>query len=44
MSSWRFRLGLFLVRMWRWCEQPRLNLPLAVFLNRFWAPLWVLIL
>ena len=37
----RFRLAVFLVRMWRACEWPRLILPVAVSRNRFAAPLCV---
>src|SRR5688572_7121423 len=36
--SLRFLPWLFLVRMWRFMEWPRLTLPVAVSLNRFTAP------
>ena len=39
----RFRLGLFLVRIWRLCELRRLMRPLPVLAKRFAAPLLVLI-
>src|SRR5919112_2456399 len=42
MSSERFRLAVFFVRMWRACEWPRLTLPDAVVRKRFAAPLCVL--
>ena len=41
MSRCRFRLLLFLVKMCRACEWPRLILPVAVIRNRFAAPLCV---
>jgi hypothetical protein len=37
MSSERFRLAVFFVRMWRACEWPRLTLPVAVVRKRFAA-------
>ena len=40
-SKYRFRLFVFLVRMWRACECPRLILPVAVRRKRFCAPLCV---
>src|ERR1039458_3774535 len=43
VSSWRLRLVALEVRMWRFMEWPRLILPVAVFLKRFAAPLWVFI-
>src|ERR1035438_7659852 len=43
LSSWRLRLVALEVRMWRFIEWPRLILPVAVFLKRFAAPLWVFI-
>src|ERR1035437_5069885 len=43
VSSWRLRLVALEVRMWRFIEWPRLILPVAVFLKRFAAPLWVFI-
>src|ERR1039458_4267142 len=43
LSSWRLRLVALEVRMWRFMEWPRLILPVAVFLKRFAAPLWVFI-
>src|ERR1017187_5730748 len=43
LSSWRLRLVAFEVRMWRFIEWPRLIFPVAVFLKRFAAPLWVFI-
>src|SRR5271167_4630133 len=42
VSRWRLRLVVFEVRIWRLKACPRLNLPVAVFLKRFAAPLWVL--
>ena len=41
VSSWRLRLVIFEVRMWRLKACPRLNLPVPVFLKRFAAPLCV---
>src|SRR6266566_9334172 len=41
MSSKRFRLWDFLVKMCRACEWPRLILPVAVSRNRLAAPLCV---
>src|SRR5881394_2031942 len=41
ISRRRFRLFVFLVKMWRACECPRLILPLAVKRKRFAAPLCV---
>src|ERR1700730_11214698 len=41
ISKRRFRLFVFLVRMWRACEWPRLILPVAVRRKRFAAPLCV---
>src|SRR5882762_11289116 len=40
-SKYRFRLLVFLVRMWRACEWPRLILPVPVTRKRFAAPLCV---
>jgi hypothetical protein len=39
--SWRLRLLLFFVRMWRRCDWPRLKLPVPVFLKRLAAPRFV---
>jgi hypothetical protein len=39
LRSLRFRLVLFLVKMWFANECPRLTFPLEVSLNRFLAPL-----
>src|SRR5215216_5832088 len=41
---WRFRLVLFLVRMWRLYAPPRLMLPLPRTRKRFAAPLLLFIL
>src|ERR1044072_8213468 len=41
MSSRRFRLFVFLVKIWRGWGCPRLILPVAVRRNRFAAPLCV---
>src|SRR5918998_1593570 len=41
MSSWRLRLLVFLVRMWRAWLWPRLILPVAVVRKRLAAPLCV---
>lgn len=41
LRSLRFRLVLFLVRMWLLIECPRLIFPLEVNLKRLAAPLWV---
>ena len=38
LRNCRFRLVLFLVKIWRRCEWLHLNPPEAVFLNRFAAP------
>jgi hypothetical protein len=43
LSSWRLRLVALEVKMWRFMEWPRLIFPVAVFLKRFAAPLWVFI-
>src|SRR5713101_9274810 len=43
LSSWRLRLVCFDVRMCRLNARPRLIFPLAVFLKRLAAPLWVFI-
>src|SRR5579863_6784993 len=39
--SLRLRLVPLEVRMWRRCERPRFTFPVAVFLKRLAAPLWV---
>src|SRR5262249_46726218 len=42
MSRLRLRLAVLEVKIWRACEWPRLNFPVAVVRKRFAAPLCVL--
>ena len=44
LRKWRFRLVLFLVKIWRRCDELHLKAPDAVLRNRFAAPRLLFIL